>query len=220
MEKGLEASFVALSEPLVSDANSGFLRPGAMLVLIYVSDENDCSDRGALPNEEYCYLDAYQDDLVPVLEYVEDFRAIKGDDELVQSFAIVGPLEEGVCQDSLPGRRYHDMANFLGGAVGSICSEDFAGIMDDLGLSVSGVRSSFPLSYAAVEDTIQTWVCTGDPCTEENGTEVPPSAADGWTYDSATTYLTFHGTAVPPRGAVIAVRYEVAGEAAEHSGVE
>ena len=38
-EKGLSASIAALSEPLISGANEGFLRPDAHLSVIYVSDE-------------------------------------------------------------------------------------------------------------------------------------------------------------------------------------
>ncbi|MFH1469952.1 MAG: hypothetical protein ABIO70_36545 [Pseudomonadota bacterium] len=220
MEQGIEASWAALSEPLVSDVNAGFLRRDAMLVLIYVSDENDCSDRGTLPSEDYCYLEAYQDDLIQVPEYVDGFRAIKGDPELVVSFAIVGPQDTSSCEDTLPSVRYMEMASSLGGKAGSICSEDFAGILDDLGLSVSGVRESFPLSYAAVEDTLAVWVCEEEPCNDETGVQVQTSAESGWTYDSETTYLTFHGEAVPARGAVITVKYQVAGEAADHTGIE
>jgi hypothetical protein len=218
MEKGLEASYVALSEPMVSDANDGFMRDGAMLVLIYVSDENDCSDRGALPSEDYCYLDAYQDDLIPVDEYVEDFRTIKSDPELVQAFSIVGPMDTTHCEDTLPGGRYHDMAQSTGGAVGSICSEDFTGIMDNLGLSVSGIRDSFPLTYRPVERSIEVWVCSDDPCDGSNGRAIAPGEADGWSYDADTAYLKFNGASVPERGTVIAVKYEVAGSVDRETG--
>ena len=47
-EKGIDAAYQALSEPLISGYNGGFLREGATLSIIYLSDENDCSDRGAL----------------------------------------------------------------------------------------------------------------------------------------------------------------------------
>ncbi len=211
MEKGLEASFVALSEPMVSDANAGFMREGAMLVLIYVSDENDCSDRGALPSEDYCYLPAYQDDLVSVAEYVASFREIKGDPELVMGFAIVGPQDTTHCEDTLPGTRYMEFADSTGGSMGSICSEDFAGIMDDLGLSVGGIREAFPLTYRPVERTIEVWVCDDEPCDGSTGGEVARGDADGWSYDDSTSYLHFNGASVPERGAVIAVKYEVAG---------
>ena len=211
MEKGLEASLVALSEPMVSDANDGFMRDDAMLVLIYVSDENDCSDRGALPSEDYCYLPAYQDDLVAVSEYVSSFREIKNDPELVLAFSIVGPQDTTYCEDTLPGTRYHDMAESTGGTVGSICSEDFGSIMDDLGLSVTGIRSAFPLTYRPVERTLEVFICSDDPCDGSNGYEVSRGEADGWSYDDSTAYLTFNGASVPERGTVVAVNYEVAG---------
>ncbi len=211
MEQGLEASYMALSEPMVSDANAGFMRSDAMLALMYVSDENDCSDRGALPSEDYCYLEAYQDELVAVSDYVEAFREIKKDPELVIAFSIVGPKDTSSCEDTLPGLRYHEMVDSLGGDNGSICSEDFAGIMDDLGLSVSGIRDAFPLTYAPVEDTIEVWICSEDPCDESNGRGVTRGEADGWSFDAGTSYIYFNGASVPERGTVVAVHYEVAG---------
>lgn len=50
-EMGLEAMRLALSEPLIlqqpdagTPGNAGFLRPGARLLVVIVSDEDDCSD--------------------------------------------------------------------------------------------------------------------------------------------------------------------------------
>ena len=43
-EQGLRAAQLAVTEPLLSGANAGFLRPGARLVLVIVSDDDDCSD--------------------------------------------------------------------------------------------------------------------------------------------------------------------------------
>lgn len=43
-EQGLWAAQLAVSEPLLSGANAGFLRPGARLVLVIISDDDDCSD--------------------------------------------------------------------------------------------------------------------------------------------------------------------------------
>ena len=41
MEKGIDAAFQALSEPLVSGPNNGFRRPGATLMINYFSDEKN-----------------------------------------------------------------------------------------------------------------------------------------------------------------------------------
>ncbi len=43
-EQGLRAAQLAVSDPLISGANAGFLRPGARFVLVIVSDDDDCSD--------------------------------------------------------------------------------------------------------------------------------------------------------------------------------
>lgn len=43
-EMGLEAMRLAISKPLSNGGNKGFLRPGARLLVVIVSDEDDCSD--------------------------------------------------------------------------------------------------------------------------------------------------------------------------------
>ena len=43
-EQGLRAAQLAVSDPLLSGSNAGLLRPGARLVLIFVTDADDCSD--------------------------------------------------------------------------------------------------------------------------------------------------------------------------------
>lgn len=60
-EKGLAAARAALSRPLLDDpsANKGFLRPGALLAVIFVTDEDDCSHKGAILEHSYsevCYF--------------------------------------------------------------------------------------------------------------------------------------------------------------------
>lgn len=43
-EMAFEAMRLALSEPLLSTANRGFLRPGSRLLVVILTDEDDCSD--------------------------------------------------------------------------------------------------------------------------------------------------------------------------------
>ncbi len=203
MERGLEAAFTALTEPMISEANEGFLRPDATLSIIFVSDENDCSDRGALPadaNGTDCYSNT--DLLVPVKDYISEFEGIKEDASLVISSAIVGPEVTEGCDNSWPGTRYLSVAENMGGLQGDICDKDFTNIMDELGLNAAGVHSSFGLSYRAVEGTIELYV---DDDLLEEGTD------SGWSYNDETCYITFDQEHVPPRGSVITVEYENAG---------
>jgi hypothetical protein len=200
-EQGLEAAWRALSEPLVSDANRGFLREDAVLAVVYVSDEDDCSDRGALgrdADQSDCYGNKQL--LVPVRTYVDAFLAMKQSSDQVLVSSIVGPRIAQGCDDSVPGERYIEVANNTGGIIGDICEQDFTGIMDEMGLSVSGVRSSFQLTYSPVLTTLEVMV---------SDRHVIMGEANGWTYDEDTRYLTFHGDAVPPRGATVTASYEI-----------
>ena len=51
-EQGLEATRLALSEPLVSTHNKGFLRPNTLLTVVFVAEEDDCSHDGSIPEDE------------------------------------------------------------------------------------------------------------------------------------------------------------------------
>jgi len=204
-EKGIDAAYQALSEPLVSSVNDGFLRSGATLSIIYVSDENDCTDHGALDgyHEQLACYD-HSDELVPLRELIDDYRNLRRDREAQARMlvsAVVGPEIIDNCDGAVPGFRYDTMADAFGGLIGSICEEDFSGIMNNLGLEASGLMTSFQLTYPAVEDTLEVYV---------EDVAVDPGEVDGWTYAPEYYILYFHGSAVPPRGSEITVHYEIA----------
>lgn len=210
-ERGLSASLDAISEPLASGANSGFLRNDASLLIIYVSDENDCSDNGALENESGSACYEQYDKLIPTRDIIVELKDIKEPPARVLASAIIGPPVAEACADSWPGSRYKSVVEGLGGLVGDICENDYSDIMNDLGLSVSGVLTTFQLSHSAVADTIEVTV---------DDELVPEDPTNGWTYDEANWLIRFDGSYVPARGATISVYYEVAssGTRPESSG--
>jgi hypothetical protein len=210
-ERGLEAASYALSPTMTTGPNQGFLRSDAQLLIVFLSDENDCSDRGALDSKdaESCYTS--YDKLVPVETFVGEFRDLKASADKIQVSAIVGP-KEGGCSAAVAGYRYIKASELTGGFVGDICGADWGAMMTSLGLNASGVRSSFLLSKGAKPETITVQV---------DGAEVFESPSAGWTYDATTWYLTFHGAAVPARGAEIIVKYTVqAGAQPDGEGTE
>jgi hypothetical protein len=205
-EKGLEAALTALSSPLADTRNAGFLREEAMLNVVVLSDENDCSDSGALgpgATGEMCYTD--YETLTPVAELVRGLKTLKPPGRMVVS-GIVGPEIVDDCEDTVPGRRYFTAIDMLGGVRADICQTDYSAIMSALGQVASGILTTFQLSRNAVEDTIAVTVTPdgGDPV------EVARDEQNGWTYVSAYAQVVFHGSGVPQRGATIDVRYEVA----------
>ena len=201
-ERGIDASLKALSEPLISGYNDGFVREGATLSIIYVSDENDCTDRGALAGNDStaaCYDNVQS--LVSMKTLIDEAKALKTDGSRILASSIVGPEIVENCDGAKPGFRYTAMAEAFGGVQGSICENDFSTIMERLGLQVSGVMTSFQLTYPAVEDTLEVYV---------DDVLVEADPVNGWTYDEVYWILEFNGEGVPPRGAEIRAYYEVA----------
>ena len=201
MEKGIDAAYKALSQPRVSGVNDGFRRDGAMLMINYFSDENDCSDRDNLwgiEDDEPCYN--HPGLLVPVVQLIDDYRELVSSGERLIVSAIVGPEISAGCEGAKPGSRYQTMADAFGGFKGNICDTSFGEIMAELGLQAGGMKTSFILKNFAVESTIEVWI------------DDEPSLPDpdhGWTYDSQYHVLHFQGDGIPARGSRIQVEYEV-----------
>jgi hypothetical protein len=201
-EKGLEAATFALGPTMVygGGPNEGFLRADAQLLVIFVSDEEDCSDRGALGNQpsDDCYLQA--DKLAPTAVYIQELRDLKDDRNDINVGAIVG-LSTSTCDEvEASGDRYAEVALAMGGLVGDLCSADWSGIMGRLGLNAGGIRESFKLTKAAQPDTLVVYV---------DETEIPNDPTNGYTYDESSWFITFHGDAIPPRGSSITAEYTV-----------
>lgn len=200
-EKGLSAAVEALTEPMASGTNAGFLRADAVLSVIFVSDENDCSDNGALGEADSSACYDKQDKLIPVLDMLNTFRGIKGaGGPRVLGSAIIGPEVSQGCQDSWPGHRYAALAEGLGGQVGNICDSNYDELMYDLGLAVSGSLDTFQLTYAALDGSIVIWI------DDEDVTD-----SVDWSYDPEYWIVRFDEGSVPERGTTISIEYEIGG---------
>lgn len=202
-EKGLEAAAYALSPQMTTTLNAGFLRSDANLLVVFVSDEDDCSDDGALgpdADNRECY--SRRDDLTPVGELVDAITSVKSTRDRVQLAAIVGPPDAGALCDenTLPGTRYIEAARLTAGLAGSICETDWSGFLSELGLNAAGIFTVFQLSHGAAEGTL---VVTVD------GQVVPVSETDGYTYDPENFTIEFHGIWIPERGAGVLATYTI-----------
>jgi hypothetical protein len=191
-EMGLAASVAALSEPLRSTYNDGFLRGGgAELNVIYISDENDHSPMGT---------DFYVDFFIQLLGYLEliDLSAVVGD-------APGGCHNEdhGIWADA--GRRYIEMANTFSGMFQSVCDPDWDALFAHLGLANLTPQRSFVLSRLAIEGSIIARI---------DGQLVPHAsfafAADGWTFTGLVNGLWFGDDVIPPYGSTLNILYEAA----------
>jgi len=215
-EQGFNAAAAALSEPLISGHNAGFLQEDAHLFIIFVSDEDD----GSFGEVKY---------------YLRIFESIKGkgNDGIIKAAAVVGDVPEvpEECRDEKnveSGERYAELAEGSGGIVLSICNENFAAHLDQLGFSAAGLKRHFSLSHRADPGSIQVWVktmCSADPMPEGvcartiddcRGSDedlyghtcvLRQALPDGYAYEEETNSIRIFGEALPPFGSVVEVGY-------------
>lgn len=196
--------------------NAGFLRDDARLAIVFVSDEDDCSEDGQVDmvKADECYT--RYSELRPVSDYVNDYYSLKRRDSDVVVSSIVGPV--GLEQDdpcavaSGEGKRYLTATSAMNGVAGSICLSDFSDILNRMGLEAASKSSVFRLSR---EPVVSTLTLTLD------GQSIPQTEGDQtlWTYvgtntDSDPNDFEIHeiycsGRAIPERGSTINIKYEL-----------
>lgn len=200
-ELGLEAARLALSEPLRSGDNAGFLRDDAGLAIIFLSDEDDYSPERAadylLAFGESKGQAAFRD---PGLLTVS---AVTGVDPPPYAGALACDSDDGAAEY---GARYVALADWTGGAIESICDEDFSPIAAELGLVVSGLRTEFVLSQPADANTLSV---------ASYASTDAASLIATYTQDADYQYLPernsirFEPHAWPPSEALVVVEYEL-----------
>jgi hypothetical protein len=179
-EAGLEAAKLAVSPPIVNNENAGFVRPDARLVIIAISDDDDVSSGN-------------------VNDYIDFFRNVKGfgNSQLVSFNAIAGDVPNG-CGTADPSPRYQQAASALNGQLYSLCAPSWSALLMSIGFNTLQLRSSWTLSRAADPNTLSVSV---------NGRVVAQDPNNGWTYDTASNTITFHGSSVPMPASTIDVHY-------------
>jgi hypothetical protein len=139
-ESGRRAAFKALTDPLLTGVNAGFYRDGATLNVIVISDEDDYSGNNPTRNE-----------------FIDWMLNLKPDEESVSFSSIVTP--SGGCANGVePGTDYIVVTNTVGGIHESICTNDWAQLLEDLGLQAAGLKREYFLSEVPVPDSIEVWV--------------------------------------------------------------
>ncbi len=198
-EQGLSAASLALSTAGAEGENAGFLREGATLALVFVSDENDCSHGGVFPDDSdaaLCY--DRQDDLIPLQDFVTRFAAAPLGGGRVIASAIAGPDAGDGCTTATPGHRYRTAADKLDGVFGDICDSDYAVIMDELARQIVAPARVFSLEHAAQLDTLTV---------EVDDEALAPDLATSWWYDEAYPSVRFDGDYFPPPGSEVWITY-------------
>jgi len=206
-ERGLDAAARALGETMTAGDNAGFLRPDALLSVIFVSDEEDTSHYG-------------------VNDYINFFRDLNGQrrrdsfnasaligvdsDSLEPSDCGINPLNPNA--GARAAQRYWDVAEQTGGVVASICEDEFAEVVNRMGLASSRLLDTFLLEQRADPSSLEVTLFI-----DEESTELDMDDEDSpfpWLYeedlDSLTYQIRFTDlTRLPPIGSRVVIRYEL-----------
>jgi len=188
-ERTRDAVGLALSVPLINTANDGFLRPGAQVTTIVLTDEDDLES------------------VISVSDFITEYEALQSDPELTVFTGIAGPAggqgcnnaTTGVSADAAPN--IHDAALGTGAGVFDICANDWEFSILSLAHLATGHRLIFPLSDTpANPNQIEVRV---------DGAVAPQSAVDGWAFTPGAVILL--GSWIPADGDEVRIRYEIVG---------
>ena len=193
--------------------NPTFHRPDAFLAVIILSDEDDFSDpirpeaswtkSGGVADHSYS-----DPNLETVDSYVNYLDTLTGSTVTTKNYNVsaIATLDTA-CKnqenqsyaESIIGQRYMDLATKTNGVLGSICDTSFADSLTLIETKILELSTQFYLSRLPDPATIVIHV---------NGATVPEDATNGWTYQSTSNSIVFHGSAIPPQGAVINVDFQ------------
>lgn len=178
----------ALTSPVIDNENAGFLRPGADLVVMLISD-TDPEDHGPNAAEFYKFLVALKN----------------GDPQRVSVYAAYAPGQSTCVGEGDPIEIEALLKLAQPNSYGfSLCDPNFGNQLANVSNRIaSSVKKSFDLSQLPVVETIN--VTYG-------GQAIPNDADTGWTYDSARNRIVLGAHLVLPAaapGSKIEITYSI-----------
>ena len=185
-EAGLETATLALTPPMITGDNLGFLRTEANLAIVIVSDAGDQSAR-------------------PVSYYENRLINIKGFNRLSMfTFNVIGPYLASApsgCKydDYADVTKYDAMVTKTSGVRDEICTTSWATALQGLGKTAFGFRTQFFLNNTPDQ-------AAGKLLEVKINDAIAPGTA--WTYDSTTNSIKFNPTTAPSPGQTLTVRYD------------
>ncbi len=177
-EEGLEAARRALSEPLISSENAGFLRDDAFLAVLVLSNENDYS-----ADKTQNYIDFFNELKPPLAGRERGW--------MLNFIGVTGKPEEN-CRTFSDykdvGHRYLELVQVSHGQSHTICTTNLKTAIDNLQNALLTLLTEISLERKPDPETIVVMF---------NGTKIPQSADNGWTYSAEKNSVAFHGKYIP-----------------------
>ncbi len=209
-ERAFQSIFDTLNYPL----NQGFLRPGAFHAVIILSDEDDFTD-AARP--EYSWQNGgitdhnYSNPNLPsVANIVKQLDNLTLSSPANRNYSVSAiTVLDSQCQTShmaqssvtIVGQRYIDLANATNGILGSVCDPSYSTSLNFIQQKLVELLTKFTLNQQPNVSTISVNV---------DNQKIAQDSVNGWSYDSASNSIYFHGTSVPSASSSIQVNFDPA----------
>lgn len=147
-EQGIAAAHAALTEPLLSGSNKGFLRSQADFALVIVTDENDHSTSPT------------------TTQFIDFLKALKPDPEAVTVAAILGLQPSLFCPSDVAAWRYTTVAKAFGArGVLTTCQNDYATTLSAIGGRITSTQCLIGLKQKITDPAKVRVTLNGGPAT-------------------------------------------------------
>jgi hypothetical protein len=170
-ERPFETLSLALSEPLLSTVNAGFLRPNADLYIVFITDTQDQSS-------------------IDTNVLFAQIKALKPQQTVTTLAAMASPIK-GVCQgeqfDLEQSTKIQDFVSLTGGSVFSICDDFAKSIVAAINVSVM-TENTLVLEGT---ESLKTPVFSSILVEVDGLSYLPGDIATSWTYSSKNKTITF-----------------------------
>lgn len=205
---GDERAFQSFKVALENPTNLGFRRRDAYLAVIIVSDEDDFSHSAMTPALETLGDTTYLTDsrIHSVTSYVEFLNSYTESTKTIRNYSVSSiTIMDQACLTELNttfkrrmGTRLMQIADQTGGTKASLCGNfgESLQLISDMVLTLS---STFKLDREPIPGTIKVTV---------NEIPVAQDGLNGWTYESTSQSVNFHGSAIPSADAVISITFD------------
>ena len=193
-EQGLATATAALTEPLISGPNKGFLRRDANLAIVVVSDAHDDSPQP---------LSYYQNLLINVKGVNNRSKFTFNN---IGRYLATAPQDCSYDDTGVAGR-YDALVRDSSGVAAEICSRDWAAPLTRLGDIAFGFRTQFFLNAVPDLTAGKTVKVHRNGGLQALTMSCPPEASAVVCFDAASSSIQFRAASAPVGGDTITVSY-------------
>ena len=155
-EQAIYSTALAIERALAGQREEQFFRPGAHLSVVVLSDEDENSNGGY---EKGVLVNPIQYTPSDFLTFAKNSLGV--DKEILwHSIVIMSGDEEcrkKTKEQGTPayyGRHYEELSTLTGGVIGSICNENYADLLKNIGQTVKDLQNTISLECAPEDDNL------------------------------------------------------------------